>query len=56
MRAEVAKQRGCSEEKYVQLMREDDATDADLTEIGRQQVLGLGTKQVMRLEGNILHC
>ena len=30
-------------------MREDDATDADLTEIGRKQVLVLGRKQVLLL-------
>ena len=39
MRAEVAKKRGCSFEKFTQLMREDDAIDADLTEVGRKQVL-----------------
>lgn len=38
VRAEVARQRGCSFEEFIQLMHEDDATDADLTEVGRQQV------------------
>ena len=41
MRAEVARNRGCSFEEFLQLMHEDDAIDADLTELGREQVLKL---------------
>ena len=53
MRAEDAKKRGCSFENYIQLMREDDATDADLTELGRKQVLVLWREWVLVLEGKI---
>jgi broad specificity phosphatase PhoE len=36
-RAEAAKAAGCSMEEFVELMRQDDALDADLTELGREQ-------------------
>jgi broad specificity phosphatase PhoE len=36
-RAEVAKANGCSMEEFVDLMRQDDALDAELTTVGRQQ-------------------
>ena len=36
-RAEAAKERGCSMEEFFRLMREDDALDADLTDLGREQ-------------------
>jgi hypothetical protein len=37
-RAEAARTAGCSHEKFLDLMREDDQFDADLTELGRAQV------------------
>jgi broad specificity phosphatase PhoE len=36
-RAEVAKHAGCSMEEFVELMRQDDALDADLTGLGKVQ-------------------
>ena len=39
-RAEAAKEKGCDMDEFFRLMREDDALDADLTELGRKQ----GTK------------
>ena len=36
-RAELAKQAGCSHEHFMELMRQDDALDAPLTELGEQQ-------------------
>ena len=36
-RAEAAKAAGCSMDEFFELMRQDDALDADLTELGRQQ-------------------
>lgn len=36
-RAEVAKEKGCSMDEFFRLMREDDALDADLTELGKDQ-------------------
>jgi len=36
-RAETAKDKGCSMEEFFRLMREDDALDADLTDLGREQ-------------------
>lgn len=36
-RAEVARANGCSMEEFVKIMREDDALDADLTRLGREQ-------------------
>jgi len=36
-RAEAAKDKGCSMEEFFRLMREDDALDADLTDLGRRQ-------------------
>jgi len=36
-RAEAAKEEGCSMEEFFRLMREDDALDADLTDLGRNQ-------------------
>ena len=36
-RAEAAKEKGCSMEEFFRLMREDDALDADLTELGKSQ-------------------
>ena len=36
-RAEAAKEKGCSMDEFFRLMREDDALDADLTELGRNQ-------------------
>jgi broad specificity phosphatase PhoE len=36
-RAEYAKANGCSHDEFIRLMREDDALDADLTELGRDQ-------------------
>ena len=36
-RAEAAKDKGCSVEEFFELMRQDDALDADLTDLGRQQ-------------------
>jgi len=37
VRAEAARSAGCSFDEFLQLMREDDAVDADLTPIGVQQ-------------------
>eukprot|EP00525_Craspedostauros_australis_P014160 CAMPEP_0198120242 /NCGR_PEP_ID=MMETSP1442-20131203/28383_1 /TAXON_ID= /ORGANISM="Craspedostauros australis, Strain CCMP3328" /LENGTH=262 /DNA_ID=CAMNT_0043778857 /DNA_START=69 /DNA_END=854 /DNA_ORIENTATION=- len=36
-RAEAAKAAGCSMQRFFELMRDDDALDADLTQIGREQ-------------------
>lgn len=36
-RAEAAKEKGCSMDEFFRLMREDDALDADLTELGKDQ-------------------
>jgi len=36
-RAEAAKEEGCSTEDFIRLMREDDALDADLTDLGHLQ-------------------
>ena len=36
-RAEAAKDRGCSHEKFLSLMQEDDCFDAPLTQLGRDQ-------------------
>ena len=36
-RAEHAKANGCTHDEFIRLMREDDALDADLTEVGRDQ-------------------
>ena len=36
-RAEAAKEKGCSMEEFFRLMREDDALDSDLTDLGREQ-------------------
>lgn len=36
-RAEVAKDAGCSMEEFIELMRQDDAMDADLTGLGKVQ-------------------
>jgi broad specificity phosphatase PhoE len=36
-RAEAAKSNGCSMEEFFDLMRQDDAWDADLTDLGRRQ-------------------
>ena len=36
-RAEAAKDKGCSTEEFFELMRQDDALDAELTDLGRQQ-------------------
>lgn len=36
-RAEAAKEKGCSMDEFHRLMREDDALDADLTELGKDQ-------------------
>jgi hypothetical protein len=36
-RAEAAKAAGCSMDKFLELMRQDDALDAELTELGRQR-------------------
>ena len=41
-RAEAARHAGCSYEQFLQLMKEDDAYDADLTVVGRQQAEELG--------------
>ena len=38
-RAEAAKEEGCSMEEFFRLMREDDALDADLTDLGRLQAM-----------------
>ena len=37
VRAEAAREGGCSYDAFLQIMKEDDVLDADLTEIGRQQ-------------------
>uniref|UniRef100_A0A7S4AUM3 Phosphoglycerate mutase (2,3-diphosphoglycerate-dependent) n=1 Tax=Pseudo-nitzschia australis TaxID=44445 RepID=A0A7S4AUM3_9STRA len=36
-RAEAAKENNCSTEEFFRLMREDDALDADLTDLGKEQ-------------------
>lgn len=36
-RAEAAKEAGCDHAEFVELMRQDDAMDADLTELGEKQ-------------------
>lgn len=36
-RAEAAKDAGCSFDEFLELMRQDDCLDADLTDLGRQQ-------------------
>lgn len=36
-RAEQAKDNGCTHEQFIELMRQDDALDAELTELGRKQ-------------------
>ena len=36
-RAEAAREAGCSFDDFLRLMKEDDAFDADLTDLGRQQ-------------------
>lgn len=38
-RAEAAKEDGCSMDEFFRLMREDDALDADLTDLGREQAM-----------------
>ena len=37
-RAEARREAGCSFDEFIQTMKEDDALDADLTELGRSQV------------------
>ena len=37
-KAELAKANGCSHEEFMELMRQDDSLDSELTELGRNQV------------------
>mmetsp|Transcript_38202 Transcript_38202/g.94705 ORF Transcript_38202/g.94705 Transcript_38202/m.94705 type:complete len:161 (-) Transcript_38202:558-1040(-) len=37
VRAEGKREAGCSHEEFIEAMKEDDALDADLTELGRDQ-------------------
>ena len=41
-RAEAARKAGCSFDDFLRLMKEDDAFDADLTELGREQAREAG--------------
>lgn len=41
-RAEKAKEAGCSHDEFLELMRQDDAMDADLTELGLKQATSVG--------------
>jgi len=41
-RAEIAKEAGCSHEEFLELMRQDDALDAELTELGEHQAASVG--------------
>ena len=43
-RAEAAKEAGCSHDEFLDFMRQDDALDADLTEIGEHQARTVGSK------------
>ena len=43
-RAEAAKEAGCSHDEFLDFMRQDDALDADLTEIGENQARTVGSK------------
>ena len=49
-RAEEAKDNGCSQETFFDLMKEDDEFDAPLTDLGRNQALGGGSKHRERLD------
>ena len=49
-RAEAAKTAGCSYQKFLDLMQEDDVFDADLTEIGLQQAKKLNGAIASRLK------
>lgn len=42
-RAEAAKERGCSHDEFLDWMRQDDALDADLTELGKDQAVRVGS-------------
>eukprot|EP00747_Dinoflagellata_sp_TGD_P218777 gnl/TRDRNA2_/TRDRNA2_90979_c0_seq1.p1 gnl/TRDRNA2_/TRDRNA2_90979_c0~~gnl/TRDRNA2_/TRDRNA2_90979_c0_seq1.p1 ORF type:complete len:259 (+),score=51.28 gnl/TRDRNA2_/TRDRNA2_90979_c0_seq1:143-919(+) len=42
-RAEAARDRGCSHEEFLSLMKEDDCFDSPLTELGRAQATSAGT-------------
>ena len=48
-RAEAAKEAGCSFDEFLELMRQDDALDADLTELGRNQARDVA--QTLKIDG-----
>eukprot|EP00557_Chaetoceros_sp_GSL56_P012823 CAMPEP_0176482794 /NCGR_PEP_ID=MMETSP0200_2-20121128/3567_1 /TAXON_ID=947934 /ORGANISM="Chaetoceros sp., Strain GSL56" /LENGTH=271 /DNA_ID=CAMNT_0017879137 /DNA_START=151 /DNA_END=966 /DNA_ORIENTATION=- len=49
-RAEEAKDRGCSHETFLQLMKEDDAFDAELTSLGETQAIMAREKYLDKLQ------
>lgn len=49
-RAEEAKDRGCSHETFLQLMKEDDAFDAELTSLGQTQAILARERHLEKLQ------
>ncbi|KAL7530591.1 hypothetical protein ACHAWF_005055 [Thalassiosira exigua] len=47
-RAEAARESGCSFETFLRLMEEDDALDADLTDLGQKQAIDAGQQAHVR--------
>jgi broad specificity phosphatase PhoE len=52
-RAEAAKEEGCSMEEFFRLMREDDALDADLTDLGRLQAKQCNQDHFVQVETRV---
>merc|ERR1719491_1741781 len=50
-RAEAARSQGCSYETFMDLMKQDDAFDADLTPLGEEQAIQGRAKYESELEG-----
>jgi broad specificity phosphatase PhoE len=49
-RAEVAKANGCSMDEFLDWMRQDDALDADLTDLGRDQAKSVSTVRDLTID------
>lgn len=52
-RAEAARSKGCSQEEFMELMRQDDSLDSELTELGQGQAESLYQQTTQKLKDKI---
>lgn len=52
-RAEAARHNGCSYEEFIDLMRQDDSLDSELTELGKEQAMLVYEQTSEKLKGHL---